>query len=487
MKFVYKKQLNDYFYNNNMEYLENVDKSLHIRARDIFICLQQKNMLKSSILFLIGPGHNGKLALEIARLCAISHIRVHLFLAQSTPSKDEIISSFRNNVDFVQIYNDLNTSHFQALFTSDTQIIDGLFATGISSKLDEHYSSIIEYVNTHAHGDILSLILPSGMKNTNHVNTLFIQASYVITLDFALITLLTNHYPIRKIICIPSSQKKPKMKMDTHVFTNIPKTFKPSLNISSHKHNRGTIFSFGGTEYFGASILALKAMMKINACMVHHFGDSHGKYALLTAVPEIIFHDINSTLVNEIPASNIPSCAVLGFGARDASQLLSHYHFLSSFAHSFPIILDAGALDMLPSITNIDSEIPYHHPLILTPHIGEFARMNNTSIKNILRDKIRFAQNFAKDHNVILVLKGDQTLVTDGIQTWVNPAGNPILATPGSGDVLSGVIAAHLDHTITPDNLFSRVCQAVFRHSNAADILAKSNDNITASMLIEQL
>lgn len=481
MKFVYKKQFNDYFYNKNMEFSEDVNNCIHTRARNIFIHLQEKNILKPSILFIIGPGNNGKLALELARLCAISHIRVHLFIAQTTPTKTDILTHFKNQIDYIQIYSSLQSPHFQALFDTEIQIIDGLFATGVSSQLDHHYNAIIEYINDHAPQEVLSLTLPSGMKNTNHKST-YIQADYVITLDVALITLLTHHYPIRNIICIPSSQKYRSLPIDSTIFTNTPPSFQPTLNSLSHKHARGLILSFGGVDYFGSSMLALKAMLKLNACTIHHFGDPLGKYTLLGHLPEVLFHSIDDRIQTVIPASHIPSVSVLGFGVHQPDCLIEHYQTLLSLPSFSPIILDAGALELI----SLPQETSAQHPRIITPHIGEFARMNHTTVKNIMRDRLKLAQSFAKDNDLILVLKGDQTIVTDGYSCWINPAGNPLLATPGSGDVLAGVIAAHIDHTTTKENLFSRVCQAVYRHSYAAD-QCLAEKNITASLIIEHL
>lgn len=480
MKFVQKKQFNDYFYNKNIEYKENVNDCMHMRARDIFMHLKDKKMLSSSILFIIGPGNNGKLALEIARICAFSHIRIHLLITQNIPTKDDILTLFKHEIDYLRIYSDIQNPAIQSLLENNIQIIDGLFATGISSELDSHYSTIINQINSYPHNQIISLTLPSGMQNINSSDNVYIHANFVVTLDVALVTLLTNAYPISQIICIPSSQKNKHMALDSTISSTRPKAYKPTLTAKSHKHNRGNILSFGGIDYFGAGILALRAMQKINACTIHHFSNVDGKFTLLSAIPEILFHPLTDSVKEILPK---PSVAVLGFGVHGSSALTEHYHSLLSLSSFSPIILDAGALELL----TLEQSSSEKHPLIITPHLGEFARMNNTSVKEIINNRIVLASHFAKKNNVILVLKGDQTIVTDGTSTWINPAGNPLLATPGSGDVLAGVIAAHIDFTTTPENLFSRVCQAVYRHSFAADKLSSDHANITASMLIEHL
>lgn len=485
MKFINENQFRNYFYKKNMENYQDVKQCIDIHARDIFFHLQEKKLLGPSILFLIGPGHNGKLALEVARLCTVAHIRVHVFIAQTTPSKHDIQSTFKQNAEYLQLYYNMNSPRFKSLFDTTTQIIDGLFATGISSKLDQHYTQIIEYINKHAHCEVISLIKPSGMQSVK-TETPMIQATSVITLKYPLLSLLTNNFPVKQIICATPSQKDYTIAPTSSISTSIPPHFTPTLSATSHKYNRGLIFSFGGSDFFGSSVLALKSMLKINACMIHHFGDIAGKYPLLTQLPEIIFHNICQSPAQSSAYTHIPTGAVMGFGMLHEQQLVEHFHTLLRIPHFFPIILDAGALDLLDD-TALTDEVRKLHPIIMTPHIGEFAQMTKTDEKTICDNKLEMAQTFACEHGVILVLKGDQTLIVSDTQTWINPAGNPLLATPGSGDVLSGVIASHLDQTLTPLNLFERICQAVYRHSLAADQLAITHTNITASQLIDLL
>jgi NAD(P)H-hydrate epimerase len=107
--------------------------------------------------------------------------------------------------------------------------------------------------------------------------------------------------------------------------------------------------------------------------------------------------------------------------------------------------------------------------LVLTPHPGEMARLTGLSTKDIQRDRVNIARKFAQQHQVILVLKGDRTIVAspDG-QAWVNPTGNPGMATGGTGDILTGIIAGILAQN--PNRAFESVLAAVFLHGLAGDI-----------------
>jgi ADP-dependent NAD(P)H-hydrate dehydratase / NAD(P)H-hydrate epimerase len=107
--------------------------------------------------------------------------------------------------------------------------------------------------------------------------------------------------------------------------------------------------------------------------------------------------------------------------------------------------------------------------LVLTPHPGEMARLTGLSITAIQRDRINVARSFAKEHGVILVLKGDRTIVASpGGEAWVNPTGNPGMATGGTGDILTGMVAGMLAQH--PERAFEAVTAAVYLHGLAGDL-----------------
>jgi len=110
-----------------------------------------------------------------------------------------------------------------------------------------------------------------------------------------------------------------------------------------------------------------------------------------------------------------------------------------------------------------------HRTLVLTPHPGEMTRLTGLSTQAIQRDRINVARSFAKEHGVILVLKGDRTIVanSDG-EAWVNPSGNPGMATGGTGDILTGIVAGMIAQN--PRRGFEAVLSAIYLHGLAGDI-----------------
>jgi NAD(P)H-hydrate epimerase len=103
------------------------------------------------------------------------------------------------------------------------------------------------------------------------------------------------------------------------------------------------------------------------------------------------------------------------------------------------------------------------------------SRLLKVKIKEIQEKRKKVAKNFAKLYNIILVLKGEKSVVTDGYKTYINQTGNPGMSTAGSGDVLSGIIAAFLGQGLTA---FNAAKYATYLHGLAGDLAAKEKTEL---------
>lgn len=139
-------------------------------------------------------------------------------------------------------------------------------------------------------------------------------------------------------------------------------------------------------------------------------------------------------------------------------------------AAELPMIFDADALNALSHRGSAFGSFPPPAPRILTPHPGEFARLSGHSVDDIADRREELTAAFAAEHHVIIVLKGRRTVITDGRRLAVNITGNSGLATGGTGDVLTGLMAALLAQHMEP---FAAAQLAVFVHGLAGDLAAK--------------
>ena len=155
---------------------------------------------------------------------------------------------------------------------------------------------------------------------------------------------------------------------------------------------------------------------------------------------------------------------------------------------SKPMVVDADALNALAG-TSPDFCLLSPDSSILTPHAGEFARLRKeqTPSEEFMEDRKAAALNFSRQHNVLLVLKGHETIITDGKQLAVNTTGNPGMATGGSGDVLTGMIAGLTAQNFAP--LFEIVRLAVYLHGLAGDLAAVQlgETSVTATAILEAI
>jgi ADP-dependent NAD(P)H-hydrate dehydratase / NAD(P)H-hydrate epimerase len=141
-----------------------------------------------------------------------------------------------------------------------------------------------------------------------------------------------------------------------------------------------------------------------------------------------------------------------------------------------PIVLDADGLNAFEGRTQDlkGSELGGKGQLlVITPHPGEMARLVRSSTVDVQKDRLGVARKFAREHELIVVLKGNRTLVVqpDG-EAWVNTTGNPGMSTGGTGDILTGMIAAMIAQY--PKDALLAVCAAVYLHGLAGDVMRES-------------
>ncbi|HEV3511437.1 MAG TPA: NAD(P)H-hydrate dehydratase [Candidatus Sulfotelmatobacter sp.] len=139
--------------------------------------------------------------------------------------------------------------------------------------------------------------------------------------------------------------------------------------------------------------------------------------------------------------------------------------------HKIPMVVDADGLNAFQGhARELNGR---DRTLVITPHPGEMARLEGCSTADVQKDRLGVARSFAREHALMVVLKGHRTLVVtpDG-EVWVNTTGNPGMSTGGTGDILTGVVAAMIAQN--PNNVLPGVCAAVHLHGLAADLMLEN-------------
>ena len=190
---------------------------------------------------------------------------------------------------------------------------------------------------------------------------------------------------------------------------------------------------------------------------------------------------------NESLAAVLPrqSAVAIGPGLGQSAGLLEFVtHAYTTIAA--PAVFDADALNLLAKRPYVIKRAPQAPSRILTPHAGEFARLTGLEIETILQNRQHHAADFAKKHGVIVVLKGKNTIITDGIRVAINSTGNSGMATGGTGDVLTGLIVSLLAQGMLA---FDAAQFGVYLHGLAGDLAAEehSKHGVIASDLLQSL
>lgn len=244
----------------------------------------------------------------------------------------------------------------------------------------------------------------------------------------------------------------------------------PSRDKNAHKGDFGKILLLCGSKgYTGAAYLAAMGALRSGAGLVF-LGVPESIYQIeaVKLNEAIVFplHDEGGKLsVSAIPSilERLPNmdAVLIGPGLGQSEDTYAVVNMVLQAA-ACPMVLDADGINLIAAHKDIVRGRT--NPTILTPHAGEFARLGGRA-----DDRVAAAEEMAKDMGSILLLKGHNTVITDGTTTYINPTGNPGMAVGGSGDVLAGIITALLGQGIDP--LRSAACGA-WLHGAAGDICA---------------
>lgn len=250
--------------------------------------------------------------------------------------------------------------------------------------------------------------------------------------------------------------------------TDIPKL--PKREADSNKGTYGDILVIAGClGMSGAAILVGSACLRSGAGLVRVATPKDAQAIVAAGNPSLITIGLGDDPLNELQDVISKSDAfAVGPGLGQTSTTKQMVQSLIQHAGSKPMVLDADALNVLAPLK--DGVIPQESKIVMTPHPGEFARLIDKSVADVQANREELAAEFARRHGIVLVLKGDRTVVTDGSVLYVNSTGNPGMAVGGMGDVLTGVIAGLLGVGLSP---MDAAVLGVHVHGQAGDVAAR--------------
>ena len=369
-------------------------------------------------------------------------------------------------------------------------IVDCLFGTGLNRPLDAQTQACIQSVNQSA-AYILACDIPSGLHaDLGRAQPVCIQAHCTVTFCGIKIGMLSTagRNACGEIRCCDIGITPPAAF--AHVVEG-EDVLLPRRPVESHKGTFGTVSIIGGCRLMpGAPFMAADAAEKSGAGKVRLVLPECLESAALSKafshiyafLPDIEGFILSDSHLREVLTQSDAVAAGMGMGnAESVTQAVQDIICKADC----PLILDADALNCLASLPVLPK---LHANILLTPHKKEFSRLSGFTMEEIQANPIACAQKFAAKHHCLLLLKGATTVITDGKRTVINISGTPALSRAGSGDILSGMVAA-----LTPTlGLFSAAVAASFylgeagkRAANQASVYSVTARDIIQNIVIQ--
>jgi hydroxyethylthiazole kinase-like uncharacterized protein yjeF len=463
-----------------------------------FVILQEYGIKNKKFAIFCGVGNNGGDGLVVARKIHSTGGDVRIFLLGD---KKKFKGSAKKNLEIVsrlpiKITPVNSIKSIQNEVVQCDAIVDALFGTGLTRVVDGIYKEAIHLIN-QSNKPVFSIDIPSGINgNTGQIMGEAVRSNYTIT----------SGLPKRGNMLYPGFENCGKLYV-THI------SFPPSLYNSDSlkleinqpvklparekKGHKGTfgdvLFIAGASNYLGAPYFSALSFLKAGGGYSRLASPSSITSFIANKGSEIVFlpqeetPSLSIALKNKqrlLEISEQVDMVVMGPGLslnEDTQELVRQL----TREIKKPLLIDGDGITAVSEDTKSIQE--RQHPTVLTPHPGEMSRLAQISINEVEENKIPVLQKEAKRLNASIVLKGAHSLIGHADErVFVNMSGNPGMATAGSGDVLTGTIAAMYGLGLS---LEDAVRTGVFLHGFAGDLAAedKGEDGITAQDILDYL
>lgn len=458
-------------------------------AEEIRTYAASRQLVEKKLLVVAGSGNNGADGMAVARILSMEGWQVTVY---QTGVSGHCTREWERQNKFISYYPVKIVSNWPV--EEYTIIVDAFFGIGLSRQVQGEYAEIITELNRRK-GYKIAVDVPSGIHaGTGKIMGTAVKADLTVTFGWAKKGLVL--YPgavcagrvvVREIgineTCFGAAQEKPGMfYYDEPVMELLP-----PRQADGHKGSFGRILLIAGFEQMpGAAVLAAKAAYHTGAGMVKVVCPQENRAILQAAVPEALWEAPENWKQGCEWADVIAIGPGLGKSARTKEILAGVIR-----ESRLPLVLDADALNLIAGDMSLQILVAGQgkegRDMVLTPHEGELSRLSGKSVDQIREDRERAARILAQDLHCVLVLKGARTLICrEQGEICVNLTGDNGMGTAGSGDVLTGIIAALLAQGA---DAFTAAGVGVYVHGLAGEKAAErySSYGLTAGKLAEAI
>lgn len=463
-----------------------------------FVILNELGIKDNKFVVFSGMGNNGGDGFVIARKIHSNGGDVKVFIL-GDPGRFKAAAKL--NLDIVsrlpiEVHEIDSIERVKKDIAHCDVIVDAIFGTGLTRDVGGLYSDVIELINGSGK-KIFAVDIPSGIHgDTGKVMGTAVKADYTITFGLPKIgnMLLPGNEFCGKLFLThisfpPSMYERDSNKIEINDTPGLP-----ARDQDGHKGDFGEVLFVAGAEsYFGAPYFAALSFLKAGGGYSHLAAPRSMTPFIANKGSEIVFVPQKTTVAGSISIENKDALValsekmdmvVLGPGLSLDKETRQLARELAKEINK-PLLIDGDGITAL--CEDPDIIMQRTGETILTPHLGEMSRITKMPVGRIDAGKIEALQQTAKELNAIIVLKGAHSLIgyPDG-RVFINLSGNSGMATAGSGDVLTGTIAAMFGLGLPVQEA---VRKGVFIHGFSGDLAAeeKGEDGITAQDILDYL
>jgi hydroxyethylthiazole kinase-like uncharacterized protein yjeF len=444
------------------------------------------------ILVIVGPGNNGGDGLVAGRHLADSGAEVNIYLCSKRPEGDKNLALVQQHgIPIIQAEQDRNFARLDEFLNTSQILVDAVFGTGRSRVLGGVFKEVMTRVIAAKKKTprlmIVAVDIPSGLDaDTGDIDPGCPWVDATVTLG----------YPKPGLFNFPGAERAGRViiadiGLPPSMGENIPtelitedwvKSVLPARPVGANKGSFGKVLVVAGSiNYIGAAYLACMGAARVGAGLVTLSTASSLQPILAAKMAEVTYLPLPESEAGVIAAEaasivkqNLPEYKVLlmgcGLGQKaDVAEFVKTVLFNLKKGPSPQLVLDADALNTLAQIPDWWQKLS--QDAILTPHPGEMARLAAVAVDEVQRQRLEIARKAAVEWRKVVVLKGACTIVaaSDG-RARISGAANPGLASAGTGDVLTGVVAGLVAQGLP---LFDAAACGVYLHAQAGEIVRR--------------
>lgn len=461
--------------------------------------IEKENVIsKAKVLVVAGTGNNGGDGIAIGRILAMKGAKVSFYLVGNSGkcSKEtkQQISIVENMGYFIKNDNTFDDNEYDI-------IIDALFGIGLCREVEGIYKEAIQKINQlGTRGKVYGVDIPSGI----HADT-----GKVLGVAVCAYKTITFQYPKSGIYLYPGCNYAGNMVIKDIGISHIPIEKKeiipqfygyekddliqlPERKVAGNKGTFGRVLVVAGAENMaGAAYFSADSAYRSGCGLVEIFTVNSNRVILQGKIPEAVLttyketetlQQIEEKLISSIKKAKV---IVLGPGLGNSEKARGIVEIIMKNA-TIPCVIDADALNILSE--NSEWLKSKKMPCIITPHLKELSRLCKLDMDTVKMEYGQIAKKFAKDYECIVVAKDARTIVTDHERevSYLNLSGCNGMATAGSGDVLTGIIAGILAQK---GQCYESACMGVYIHGLAGEEAAKKygNYSMKAGNIIENI